>query len=119
MPIDRALAARQGQVQSAVAGPGGMLERISPDRDPAAMAAERTRQTRPLYDAADLADIPPGALDNIVAAVDDAIRRVGAGSDIGGQLAEGGRQPALGALHERLRKRVELSSVEVVGERPE
>lgn len=86
MPIDDALAARQGQVQTAVAGPGGMLERISPDRDPVALAADRTQQTRPLYEAADLADIPPGALDGLVQAVDDAIARVGQRSDIGRQL---------------------------------
>lgn len=86
-PIDRAFAARQGQVQQAVAGPGGMLERISPDADPAIAAADRTRATRPLYEAADLQNISPQDLAQIVQAVDDAIARVGSRSDIGRQLA--------------------------------
>lgn len=87
LPIDRALAARQGQVQQAVAGPGGMLERISPDADPAIAAGDRTRATRPLYEAADLQNIAPQDLAQIVQAVDDAIARVGRGSDIGRQLS--------------------------------
>lgn len=86
-PIDRAFAARQGQVQQAVAGPGGMLERISPDADPAIAAADRTRATRPLYEAADLQNISPQDLAQIVQAVDDAIARVGSRSDIGRQLS--------------------------------
>lgn len=65
-PIDRAIGARQGQVQDAVAGPGGFLERISPDADPAIPAAARTNATQPLYRQADMETVPAAAIDPII-----------------------------------------------------
>lgn len=76
-PIDDALAQRQGQVQTAVAGPRGFLERVSPDADPAIPAAARTQATQPLYRQADLQNVPASAIDPIIQQAAAAAARTG------------------------------------------
>ena len=76
-PIDRALAERQGQVQGAVAGRGGFLERISPDADPSIPADLRTQATQPLYRRADMETVPAAAIDPIIQQAAEAAARTG------------------------------------------
>lgn len=60
--LEAARLARQGQVEQAVTGPGGILETVSPHSDPGIPAGARTAATRPLYEAADLETIPQNAI---------------------------------------------------------
>lgn len=70
-----ALRGRQNQVTNAVRGPGGFLERVSPDASPTIPAQARTAATQPLYRQADMELIPAQAIDPVTSAVAEARAR--------------------------------------------
>lgn len=74
-PLAAALRGRQNQVTNAVRGPGGFLERVSPDANPAIPAQARTAATQPLYRQADMELIPAQAIDPVTSAVAEARTR--------------------------------------------
>lgn len=86
-----ALRGRQNQVTNAVRGPGGFLERVSPDASPAVPMAARSAATSPLYQRAATESIDPAGLgaenvlSGVVPQVRDRMVEAGANNPLGRQ----------------------------------
>lgn len=90
-PLAAALRGRQNQVTNAVRGPGGFLERVSPDASPAVPMAARSAATSPLYQRAATESIDPAGLgaqnvlSGVVPQVRDRLTESGANNPLGRQ----------------------------------
>lgn len=87
-PIDDALAQRQGQVQTAVAGPRGFLDRVSPDATVEAPMAARTAATSPRFEQAGAQTVDPLQLQQLIGEIDRAIAANGPATALGRDLAQ-------------------------------
>lgn len=83
-----ALRGRQNQVTNAVRGPGGFLERVSPDASPAVPIAERTAATADDFVRARAQVVDPLFVQQQISRLDEAIRLEGPSTALGRELTQ-------------------------------